>query len=240
VEQQFLLRECVRHIRRFYPKQQIYILNDASPLSIPDEIQSDSNLSIHPTIAKHGGEINPYLFCLTPECKYEKLIYIHDSAFLKQNINHHIHTTEEVLFLWYSRHCVLNDVFKPDNRDIYTKLEFYLGSSKIDFSTFFHFLCKFVPNLNVKFGGMSIFTRTFCEKIKIVSNLFDVAHLFKSRLNRCFFERILSVLYIAIYGREMPYDNSVCGYIHSPPAWFVNKNMHALSSQPFTKVWQGR
>jgi hypothetical protein len=239
-EQQNYLIENIRHIRKFYPKSHIYILDDCSPLPIPDAIKLTNNISIHPTIAPKAGELNPYLFILSPECKYEKLIYIHDSAFLKQNINHYIHTTEEVLFLWYSRYCFLNDVFKPENKEIYSKLEFYLGSSKIDFTSFFHILCKFVPNLSVKFGCMSIFTRAFSEKIKIVSNLFELAHLFKSRTNRCFFERILTLLYIAIYGREFPFEKFVCGDINMHPLSFYNKSPHTLTSSPFTKVWQGR
>lgn len=239
-EHQNYLLECVRHIRKFYPKTHIYILNDNSPLPMPEVFKKDEHVSIHSTISPGAGELNPYLFMSTPECLHDKLVYIHDSAFLKQNINHYIHTTEEVLFLWYSRSCVLNDVFKPENREIVAKLEFYLGSSKIDFTSFFNILCKFVPNLHVKFGCMSIFTRAFVEKVKVVSNLFEIAHLFKNRTNRCFFERILSVLYIAIYGQEFPFEKFVCGDINTHPLCFANKNVHTMTHYPFTKVWQGR
>ena len=85
--QQFLLIESIRHIRSIYPQHTIYLIDDLSmyPLKDNQEIIS-SRVTVIESIAKGGGEINPYLFSIDPRCKHETLVYLHDSAFLKSSI----------------------------------------------------------------------------------------------------------------------------------------------------------
>ena len=80
--QNYLLMESIRHIRQFYPQHTIYLIDDQSmyPLKDNHEITS-SNVYVIDSIAKSGGEINPYLFALDPRCKHETLVYLHDSAY---------------------------------------------------------------------------------------------------------------------------------------------------------------
>jgi hypothetical protein len=88
------------------------------------------------------------------------------------------------------------------------------------------------------FGGMSIFTKDFVLLILKYTNFFQNTHLFQTRNQRCFFERILFLM-----ANELIPDfkkRSIQGIIHRHPNQFRNKNPYANSSTYFTKIWVGR
>ena len=195
------------------------------------------------SIAKGGGEINPYLFSIDPRCNSETLIYLHDSAFLKSSIDSVIASSESsFLPIWYSKKFIWDDVFDPINQSIRISMLFYSDdlSTSITLNELLLYFKK-NPKLQfvVTFSGMSIFHHSFVQFIKKYTNFFLITHLFTCRKNRCLFERILSCIYFWIYRNSYP--SSVCGDINEHPLCFRNTNIYINNyHNAFIKVWQGR
>ena len=242
--QQILLLESIRHIRSIYPKQTIYLIDDQSMYPLKDNVDIISNnITVVDSIAKGGGEINPYLFSIDPRCNSETLIYLHDSAFLKSSIDSVIASSESsFLPIWYSKKFIWDDVFDPINQSIRISMLFYSDdlSTSITLNELLLYFKK-NPKLQfvVTFSGMSIFHHSFVQFIKKYTNFFLITHLFTCRKNRCLFERILSCIYFWIYRNSYP--SSVCGDINEHPLCFRNTNIYINNyHNAFIKVWQGR
>ena len=232
------LKECIKHIKIVYPNMHIYVINDNSKLDI--KVINSTNIEIIPTLAPGIGEINPYLFILDPRCKHDKLIFIHDSVFIKRKIDGFINRPNEINFIWYALAAINNDTFNVENDEILDKLYFYCSNGKISARNFIHILKAQNKFYYVKFGSMSVFTKRFMEKVDLVTNFREVAHLFKLRVNRCFFERLLSIIYFYIYGDDYDFRLCLCGDIFKHPNTFSNTNITIHSPLPLVKVWQGR
>ena len=242
--QQFLLIESIRHIRSIYSQHTIYLIDDLSmyPLKDNQEIIL-SRVIVIDSIAKGGGEINPYLFSIDPRCKHETLVYLHDSAFLKSSIESFINSSKHCFLpIWYSKKFIWDDVFDPINQPIRSSMLFYSDdlSTPITLNDLLVYF-RTNPKLQfvVTFSGMSIFHRSFVQFIKKYTNLFSITHLFTCRKNRCLFERILSCIYFWIY--RSSYLSSICGDINDHPVCFRNSNVYIDNyHNAFLKVWQGR
>jgi hypothetical protein len=232
------LISCIKHIRTVYPNMYIYVINDNSKLSI-NQINGP-NIEIVQALSNRGGEINPYLFILDPRCKHDKLIFIHDSVFIKRNIDTFINRVNEVDFFWYAFTAINNDTFNEENNIILDSLYIYIGNGKMSIRNFITILKKYNKFYYVKFGCMSVFTKRFMEKVNLITNFREVAHLFNKRVHRCFFERLLSILYVYIYGQDYNHKLTLCGDIFKHPKQFSNTNINVPSPYPLVKVWQGR
>jgi hypothetical protein len=234
----YYLTNCIHHIRVIYPDMHIYVINDNSKLSL-DDLEGD-NVDIIPSLSHRSGELNPYLFILDPRCKHDKLVYIHDTVFIKRNIDSFINRQTEIDFLWYTTTAISNDTFRTDNTQILNNLFLYFGNSKMSIYNFIKMVKIVGIPYTVKFGCMSVFTKRFMEKIDTFTNLRDVSKLFNCRRHRCFFERLLSILHIFIYGKDYGINNSLCGNIYTHPRPFSNTNINIPCLMPLVKVWQGR
>lgn len=232
------LKECIKHIRNVYPNMYIYVINDNSILDI--SVVNGPNIEIIKALSSRGGEINPYLFILDPRCKHDKLVFIHDSVFIKRKIDHFINRRNEIDFIWYALSAINNDTFNDENKEILDKLYVYCSNGKISIKNFINILKAQNKFYYVKFGSMSVFTKRFMEKVDLVTNFREVAHLFNVRVNRCFFERLLSILYVYIYGEDYNFRLCLCGDIFQHPKTFSNTDIHIKSPLPLVKVWQGR
>jgi hypothetical protein len=232
------LKECIKHIRIIYPSIYIYVINDNSTQDV--SVIDGPNIEIIPALSPRGGELNPYLFMLDPRCKHDKLIYIHDSVFIKANIDNFINRRNDIDFIWYSLTAINNDTFHTENIDILNNLYIYCGNGKISINNFIKILKSQNKFYYVKFGSMSLFTKRFMEKVDLVTNIREVAHLFNKRVHRCFLERLLSVLYVYIYGNDYNFRISLCGDIFKHPGAFNNTDINVRTQLPLVKIWQGR
>jgi hypothetical protein len=234
-----LLLECVRHIRIIYPEHTIYLINDNSNLDIfpPEELLYYS-VEIIDSLVKNGGEINPYLFILDDRCKYDKLMYIHDSVFIKKPIDHLITDAKDFIHIWYSDKYIWYDIFIPQNMDILNNMIFY-GQTDMKL---IDLLCSIKTSKNnflVTFGAMGFFNKRFVEFIRDNTNFFSIVDKFKNRNNRCLFERIISCIYIMMYKQIC--NKSICGDINYHPLSFKNTDIYINNyDNYFVKVWQGR
>jgi hypothetical protein len=232
------LSNCIRHIRANYPNMYIYVINDNSRVDI--SVINGVNIQIIPSLSSGGGEINPYLFILDPRCRHDKLIFIHDSVFIKSRIDQFTNRTNEIDFIWYALTHIESEMFNVENNEILDKFYIYCCNGKISIRNFIQLLKTHNKFFYVKFGSMSVFTKTFMEKVDLVTNFREVAHLFKNRMNRCLFERILSIVYLYIYGGDYNFNMSLCGDIFKHPKPFANRDINIRVPSPMVKVWQGR
>jgi hypothetical protein len=198
------------------------------------------NVEIIPALSSRGGEINPYLFILDPRCKHDKLVFIHDSVFIKRKIDIFINRKTEIDFFWYALSAIENDTFNVENNKILDSLYIYCSNGKISMRNFIKILKSQNKFYYVKFGSMAVFTKRFMEKVDLVTNFRQVAHLFNMRVNRCFFERLLSILYVYIYGQDYNFKLALCGDIFKHSRAFSNTNCNLQTILPLVKVWQGR
>jgi hypothetical protein len=232
-----LLLECIKRVRLHFPGSYIYILNDHSMLDLSSSIELKSILergdcSLHLTKHQGAGELNPYLFALSSECRHERFVYIHDSVMVNKAFD--VDTNEEIKVFWRSSKSLFEHVFQQENREI-------LQNLKIQDQTLHTLLRSYERqkgNFCVAFGAMSHFSKSFAQKMVDSSNLREVANLFKTRVNRCLFERIL-VLFILLHQGDRPVT-SMCGDIQMHPMSFRNTNVNLIHPGVLTKVWQGR
>jgi hypothetical protein len=240
--QRELLLECIRHIRIIYPEHTIYIINDNSlPSFFPLEELVDYNIELLDSIVKNGGEINPYLFILDHKCKNNKLIYIHDSVLIKKELDFSILDKCNFMPIWYSNKYIWNDIFIHENMEILKQMVFYNNHN----ITLYNLLCSLQKSKQfflVTFGAMAYFDKKFVEFIKDNTNFFSIVEKFKTRNNRCLFERILSCVYMFMSGNM--YSKSICGNIIDHPLSFKNTDIYVNNynnyNNYFIKVWQGR
>lgn len=249
--QQHLLKECVRHIRVWYPTHIIYILDDNSPVSVRENTfagHQDPHLHIYPALVRGAGELNAYLFCVDERCVHTRVVFIHDSVFLKaplpsfyNSMNISFDTTHSLFqSFWKATRHVWTDIFVIQNSVILNNMVFYFDSPTCPTKTLYQVLREFQQRhkgFAVTFGAMGMFNTSFVRFIQSHTNLFDITHLFTTRSHRCLFERIITCL---IYMQQQ--HNSLCGDIFDHPNAFTNTNINPPLSPPpiFIKVWQGR
>jgi UDP-N-acetylglucosamine 2-epimerase (non-hydrolysing) len=242
--QEYILIECIRHIRVLYPLNTIYVINDNSTISIQkNEILLNYNVEIIESLVRGGGELNPYLFSLDPRCKHKSIIYIHDTVFIKKSIDTFIEKNTNFIPIWYSNKYVWDDVDNPINSSILSGMILYYDDLKnyISLGELLEYI-KASNNFNfvVTFGAMSIFHKSFVDYIQKYTNLFSIKHLFTDRKNRCLFERILSVVYLWM-NRKLYIDrDSICGDINNHGDAFYNTKLYLDNDYYFLKIWQGR
>jgi hypothetical protein len=235
-----LLLECIRHIRIFYPEHTIYLINDNSERSLfPLSELLDYNIEISDAIVKNGGEINPYMFILDSVCKHDKLIYIHDSVFIKKPLDYLQTNSGDFIPIWYSTKYIWNDIFIPENMEILKNMTFTYNSNNIKLYNLLQTFKNSKNHFVVTFGAMACFNKRFVEFIRDNTNLFSIVNMFKNRNNRCLFERIISSIYIIMY--KQMYNRSICGDIIYHPLSFKNSEIYPDKyDNYFVKVWQGR
>jgi hypothetical protein len=253
--QQHLLKECIRHIRVCYPTHTIYILDDNSLVSVRENTfagHQDPNLHIYPALASCAGELNAYLFCVDERCGHTRVVFIHDSVFLKALLpfcydNNVVSLDVHPIFqpFWKATQHVWRDIFIPPNNVILNNMVFFFDSPSCPTKRLFRVLKEFQQGhkgFAVTFGAMGMFNTSFVRFIQARTNLFAIAHLFTLRSHRCLFERIISCL-MYMQQQQIRNDNFLCGDIFDHPAAFSNTNINPPHSPPrpiFIKVWQGR
>jgi hypothetical protein len=250
--QQHLLQECVKHIRAQYPTHTIYILDDNSPLPPKPQLAltEDPHLHIYPALSSGAGELNAYLFSVDARCLHTRVVFIHDSVFLKSLLPSFYDKGSAALdthpffqSFWQATRHVWTDIFTAENKIIFDNMVFYFDSPWCPTKTLLQVLREFqhaLKDFAVTFGAMGMFNTAFVRFVQSRTNLFAIAHLFTTRSHRCLFERIISCL---LYMQKPPLVQSLCGDIFKHPAAFKNTSINlSPNSKPttFVKVWQGR
>ena len=213
-----LWTHCYDCIRKFYPENNIVIIDDNSNYNFITNKQLYKTSIINSEFPQRG-ELLPYYYYSKIKF-FDTAVILHDSVFINKIIDTSV---DNYKFIWEFEHNwdqpddELNMLLLFDNIDL---IKFYLDKS----------LWKGC------FGAMSIITFDFLQHINNKYNLSILLNSVLTRYNRCSFERVIACLLQKEYKKE-----TLLGNIHQYIKWNISfeqiDNYHFL---PLIKVWSGR
>lgn len=218
-------KESYNCIREFYPNNKILIVDDNSNynfINLEDESKLQ-NCEIIKSEYKGRGELLPYYYFYKTKF-VEKMVFIHDSVFIKKYIN--FSDNDNVRFLWEFNACNENK-----NTEI-----LYLNQLNNNKKLINMFNSNYWKGC---FGVMSVIKLDFLNFLVDKYNFFKLIDFIKSRSNRSCLERVFAVLCFT----ENNYKTTYFGNIFNHSKWgfnfaeyIANKN----SKKDIVKVWTGR
>lgn len=223
LEDNFLWVQCYDCVRKYYPEMPIVIIDDNSNKEFLLKTELYNTTIINSEYIKRG-ELLPYYYYIHNKF-FDNAIIIHDSVFINNYIDF---TVDKYKILWDFQH-------------IYDQIEDETKMIKLfnDDS-----LLEFYENKNLWkgcFGGMSIISHDFINKINNKYNISKLLDVVLTRYNRCSFERVIGCL----MQKECPKDSSLLGDIWKyQPSLSINeylsKKKYELKDLPLIKVNVGR
>jgi len=214
--------DCYDSIRKFYPENQIMIIDDNSNY----DVLTHKNLYKTITIQSEypgRGELLPYYYYLRYKfC--DNVVILHDSVFLQARINLRVNKYK---ILWdFSDH-------KHDQIENETEmLQLFKDAELLDFYKKKHLW-------NGCFGSMTIITHDFLADINKKYDLSKLLDQVITRYNRMSFERVVA----CILQKEAPLE-VLLGDIHDYCPWGINYESRFFSLEimflPIVKFWTGR
>ena len=230
LKQNLLWNECYDCIRKFYPSEKIYIIDDNSPYTPKRNGELINTVIINSEFPKQRGEVLPYYYYYTRELSVNTVI-LHDSVFLNSKIDPTLLCTKTAHFLWTAKHT-WDHIFGQRKRTLQILAQ--MDNSNI--------LIKKYNNKkswDVCFGAMCILNIEYIRNIFNCKNYLEVLlSEIKSRNCRMCFERIIGVL---LTGNKTL--RSVNGDIHIDQKWnsnFTDYTKMSNKSKTMYKVWTGR
>lgn len=209
---------CYSCIRRFYPENQVLIIDDNSNYDFVTDVKLYKGTVINSEYPKRG-ELLPYYYYLHNKL-FDIAVIIHDSVFINKYIDFSV---DKYKILWCFEHG--SDQIEDETRmiNIFNDLE----------------LKTFYENKHLWkgcFGGMTIITHDYLTDI---NNKYDISKLLDyvlTRYNRSSFERVIACL-LQINGIKP----TLLGDIHRYGRWGITFNEQGETGHlPLTKVWTGR
>ena len=236
-------RLCVSHIRKYYPNEQIYIIDDNSPYKTEESFNLDmENVSIIMSEFPKRGELLPYYYFLKNH-PTDKAIMLHDSMFINSKLP--IDESIDCKFLWH-----FDIKIWDDTNEILELL------TELSYSTELIERYKSMK-WNGCFGGCSIISWEF---LNIMNDRYNFAKVLLDKIYtrgyRCNFERILAVMVEETSSNSSL--TSVCGVIHNwcketsrnvlnrSIDWDISYDLYISNKDKFDeetmimKVWTGR
>jgi len=217
---------CYNSIRKYYPENQIIIIDDNSNYEFITERELYKTTIIKSEYPQRG-ELLPYYYYLKNKF-FENAVIIHDSAFINKYIDFTIENDYKILWR-----------FEHDWDQIHDETDMILEFNDIN-------LYKFYNNKQLWkgcFGGMSFISYDYLEKINKKYDITLLLEKVKNRYNRQSFERVIAVLleyeYVLNYGYR---KESMLGDIHeySKRLTIKNINNEECNKLPIIKIWTGR
>ena len=222
--------ECYDSIRKYYPHQQIMIIDDNSNYNFI------SNKELYKTIIIKSeyngrGEILPYYYYLHYKL-FDTAVIIHDSVFINSYIDFNV---KKYKFIWDFKH-------KWDETEHELELITKFNNKKL--VSFYNKKNKWAGC----FGGMCIINHNY---LKRVNNMFNISILLDSittRYDRKCFERIIACLlrYFDKQKNKNKYNihkKSLFGDINEycTESFFLKfNNKNEYNHLPIIKIWSGR
>lgn len=222
--------EAYESIRKHYPNNTIIIIDDNSNyghVRLPPTLKL-TNVFIIQSEFPHAGELlSYYYFSKLPQ--FTKAIILHDSTFVKQNLDDAINSTTDIKFIWHFPHD-WNDAslekhlinYLKDNTSIlrtYDNQELWCGC----------------------FGVQSIISQSFLANMITKYDLFALLNVITKREQRMAVERIFALL-CCIEKPHLIDEPSLYGRIHDycPWGYSFEKYKQEPLPLPLIKVWTGR
>ena len=209
---------CVHSIRKYYPENDILIIDDDSNYEYITEESLYKTTIIHSEYPKRG-ELLPYYYYLHHKL-FDSAVIIHDSVIVNKYIDMSV---ENYKFLWEFEHYY--DQIEDETRMIHI-------FNDIELNTFYEnkHLWKGC------FGCMTIITHDY---LTYMNNKYDIRKLLDcvlNRYNRCSLERVLACL-LQKEGKQ----ETLLGNIHNYCTWGIQFNeIDTHKNLPLIKHWTGR
>jgi len=221
----------ILNIRKYY-RNKIYIVDDNSDEKYINDGENElyRDVKIIYSAYKKRGEILPYYYFYINNW-FKKCIILHDSVFINKYIDFNKYR-DDIYYLWHFNHSYNN--LEGENN-----MMKFLNHEDI------------IPKYDEKkwwgcFGGQTIISYDFLEKIQKKFKLFNLLKYIDNREKRMNFERIFSVLCSLL--KSDLYDNkSIYGDIHDYMNWEYKYNQYLedkknnnVSHLELIKTWHGR
>lgn len=212
---------CVDSIRKYYPENDILIIDDDSNHEYITNETLYKTTVINSEYPKRG-ELLPYYYYLHNNI-FDTAVIIHDSVIVNGYINTDV---DEYKFLWDFEHYW--DQIEDETRminvfDDKKLLDFYQNK----------FLWKGC------FGCMSIIKHNYLTKINNKYDISKLLNLVLNRYNRCSFERVIACL-LEINSTTKT-NKSLLGNIHMYCKWDIRfDEVNEYKKLPLIKYWTGR
>jgi hypothetical protein len=206
------------HIRKYYPENEIVIIDDNSNY----EFVTEENLYKTTIIQSEfpgRGELLPYYYYLKNKW-FDIAVIIHDSVFINKYFDFHVDTYK---MLWEFEHNW--DKIKDE-----TPMIQQFNDTE---------LLKFYQNTSLWkgcFGGMTIIRHEYLDLVNSKYNICTLLDLVKTRPNRKSFERVIAVL----LQKNKPNVPSLLGNIHKYCPFGASYESSNKKRLPIIKVWSGR
>jgi len=236
--------QSVKLIRKFYPLNQIIIIDDNSNQTFVKAHFEYTDLTIIQSEYPGRGELLPYIYYLKYKW-FPNAVIIHDSLFIHKKI-HFEQIKMPVLPLWHHKYDKENktNLFRiasklSNNYKLFNKL-----------NTKEENVIKFIKNetdtFNLCFGCQCYIKLSFLETLQHKYNINDLVHVIHNRTDRCSLERILGLLFCEEYPKLLQI-NSLFGDIFKFPKVFdykyddyANDCKQNKIINLVVKVWSGR
>ena len=165
---------CYRCIRKYYPENEIMILDDNSNYKYIVEDQPLYKTTLIQSEYCGRGELLPYYYYLRNKL-FDTAVILHDSVFINSSIDLKV---EKYKFIWDFEHYF-------DQIEIETSMIKIFNDKE---------LLDFFNNKDLWkgcFGGMSIITHDYLTYVNSKHDFGKLIDVIKTRNDRCCFERII-------------------------------------------------
>jgi hypothetical protein len=211
--------KCVNSIRKYYPENNILIIDDNSDYNFITNEKLYKTTIINSEYPKRG-ELLPYYYYLHNKL-FDVAIIIHDSVFINKYIDIDMNV-KKYRIIWEFEHYW--DQIEDETRmiNIFNDLE----------------LKEFYENKNLWkgcFGGMSIIAHDYLIYINKKYDISKLLDLVLNRYNRCSFERVIGCL-LQKEGKNETLLGNITNYCSVISFEEIDKHKHL----PFIKCWTGR
>ena len=171
-------KECYRCIRRYYPENQIMIIDDNGNYHYISSDFELYNTMIIQSEYSGRGELLPYIYYARNPL-FSRALIIHDSVFIQQRIDF---PTEDMI-LWSARHDWNNPTEELKRISIL--------KNSTELIHFYHRKSEW----QVAFGAMSIISHSFLKYCYDKYEMDNLINVITCRNERMCFERIFAVIF---------------------------------------------
>lgn len=209
---------CVNSIRKFYPENEIIIIDDSSNHKFIT-VENLYKITIVKSKYPKRGELLPYIYYLKYKL-FDTAVILHDSVVINKKIDFSV---KNYKFLWEFEHnwdqiedeTRMIDAFKnKDLKEFYENKDLWKGC----------------------FGAMTIITHNFLQSINNKYDLSKLLELVTCRYNRCSFERVIACLFQKEAKKE-----TLLGNLHKYCKWKISfYEINNYSHLPIVKYKSGR
>lgn len=209
---------CYHCIRKYYPQENILIIDDNSNYEYITPIELYNTNIIQSQYPKRG-ELLPYIYYLQNKfC--ETAVILHDSVFINKYINFQVNKYK---LIWDFDH-------RWDQIQDETKMIQIFNDNE---------LLRFYQNKKLWrgcFGAMTIITHEYLTFINHKYPFIKLVDYVLERYNRCSFERVLGCILQKHYPKS-----TLLGYIGRYCRWGITfKEKNKVKHLPIIKIWTGR